>query len=261
MTKSLRPAARWLLLLLLAASQVACVTTTESVFTEKASPDKALDERVSLALRYIGEENWEDARRNLDLAREIDANSPGVHGAFGLLYQRTGEYELAEEHFKKAIRLDSSLTRTRNNYAAFLLDRRRYEEAEKQLEYVVRDSLYGERARAFTFLGYTRVQLEDADGAKEAFARALAMEPRDSIALLEMAQLSFADGDYSQSRRYYDSYRSVVRQQNARSLWLGIRLARESGDKDAEASYALALANRFPSSPEYEAYEQSQPAE
>ncbi|NND69483.1 MAG: type IV pilus biogenesis/stability protein PilW [Halioglobus sp.] len=258
---SLRLTARWVFLLLLCGSQFACVTTTESVFTEKASPDKALDERVALARRYIGEENWEDARRNLDLAREIDANSPGVHGAFGLLYQRTGEYELAEEHFRKAIRLDSKQTRTRNNYAAFLIDRKRFEEAEEQLEYVVRDSLYGERARAFTFLGYTRLQLDDSAGAQEALERALAMEPRDAFALLEMAHLTFAADDYSQARRYYEGYRKTVRQQSARALWLGIRLARQSGNKDAEASYALALANRFPNSPEHEAYEQSQSTE
>lgn len=258
---SLRLTARWVLLLSLFLGQAACVTTTESVFTEKASPDKALEERVALALRYIGEENWEDARRNLDLAREIDADSPGVHGAFGLLYQRTGEYELAEEHFRKAIRLDSKLTRTRNNYAAFLIDRKRFAEAEEQLEYVVRDSLYGERARAFTFLGYTRLQLDKPDAAAEAFERALAMEPRDAFALLEMAHLQFAAGNHPQARRYYGAYRGLVRQQSARALWLGIRLARASGDKDAEASYALALTNRFPDSPEHKAYEQSQSTE
>ncbi len=257
---SLRLTARWVVLLLLSGSLLACVTTTESVFTEEASPDKALDERVALAMRYIGEENWEDARRNLELAREIDADSAGVHAAFGLLYQRTGEFELAEDNFKRAIRLDSEDTRTRNNYAAFLIDRKRFEEAEKQLEFVVRDTLYGERARAFTFLGFTRLQLDepDVDGASEAFKRALAMEPRDAFALLEMANIAYEDGNYPQARRYYLSYRGAVRQQSARALWLGIRLARESGDKDAEASYALALANRFPGSPELEAYEQGQ---
>lgn len=258
---SLRLTARGVLLLFLCGSQLACITTTESVFTEKASLDKALDDRVDLALRYIGEENWEDAQRNLDLAREIDADSAGVHGAFGLLYQRTGEYELAEEHFKRAIRLNPKLTRTRNNYAAFLIDRKRFEEAEEQLEYVVRDSLYPERARAFTFLGYTRLQLDDTEGARESLERALAMEPRNAFALLEMAHLTFAAGDYSEARRYYESYRKSVRQQSARALWLGIRLARERGDKDAEASYALALSNRFPDSPELEAYEQSQSAQ
>ncbi len=56
---------------------------------------------------------------------------------------------------------------------------------------------------------------------------------------------------YRTAGQYYDTYRTVVRQQSARGLWLGIRLARESGDRDAEGSYALALSNLYPKSPEY----------
>ena len=93
-----------------------CITTTEGGFTEEASPEKALETRVSLARQYIGERNWEAAKRNLELATQIDDNNAEVYGAFALLYQSTGEYELAEENFKKAINLDKNCSRCRNNY-------------------------------------------------------------------------------------------------------------------------------------------------
>ena len=80
-----------------------CITTTEGGFTEDASPQKALEKRVGLARHYIGEGNWEAAKRNLQLADQIDANNPEVYEAFALVYQSTGEYELAEENFKKGI--------------------------------------------------------------------------------------------------------------------------------------------------------------
>ena len=73
--------------------------------------------------------------------------------------------------------------------------------------------------------------------------RALAMDRTNAIALLETAQLRFEAGDYANAERYYGTYRSVVRQQSARGLWLGIRLAQATGDRDAEGSYALALRN------------------
>ena len=63
---------------------------------------------MALARQYIGEGNWEDAKRNLQLAYEIDPNNAEVHEAFALVYQSTGEYEMAEEHFKTAIRLDKT---------------------------------------------------------------------------------------------------------------------------------------------------------
>ena len=235
----------------------ACITTTDSVFTEKADTAKALERRVELARKYIGEGNWDDAKRNLKLAYEMDPNNAEVHEAFALVYQSTGEFELAEQSYKTAIRLDKNFSRARNNYATFLYSQQRYDEAASQLEYVVQDSLYKARPRAFVNLGLCRLQLFDSQGAEEAFRRALTMDRTNAIALLELAQLRFDAGDFRSAQSYYDTYRTVVRQQSARGLWLGIRIARENDDRDAEGSYALALANLYPKSVEYDAYKRT----
>lgn len=238
-----------------------CVTTTEGGFTEEASPERALERRVSLARQYIGEGDWENAKRNLELANEINSKNPEVHEAFALVYQSTGEFELAEDHFKQALRLDSSFSRCRNNYAAFLYSRERYKEAERELERVVEDTLYTARPQAFVNLGLARQQLYDPQGAEEAFVRALSMDRRNRIALLEVAQIRFDAGDYAGATDYYSSYRSVARQQSARGLWLGIQLAQATGDNDAEASYVLALSSLYPDSAEYEAYQRTRQGE
>ena len=233
--------------------QSGCITHTETVFTEEASPEKALEQRVALARQYIGEGNWDYAKRNLKIAAEIDPDNAEVHEAFALVYQSTGEYELAEESFKRAIKLDKSFSRARNNYAAYLFSRGRYKEAEEQLEYVIKDTLYESRPRAFLNLGLCRLQLFDYTGAEEAFMRTLSMDRTNSVALLELAQLRFDAGDLTTASEYYQRYVSLVRQQSARGLWLGVRLARAKGDLNAEGSYALALRNRYPDSPEYQA--------
>ncbi|MFT4518289.1 MAG: type IV pilus assembly protein PilF [Halioglobus sp.] len=236
----------------------ACVTTTEGGFTEKASPEKALERRVSLARQYIGEGNWDYAKRNLLMAYEIDPDDAQVHEVFALLYQRTGEFELAEENFEKSIRLDRGCSRCRNNYAAFLYSQGEYEKAESQLELVVADSLYTGRARAFVNLGLCRKRLENIEGAEQAFSRALAMERTNQIALLEMAQMRYDADDLVEANKFYDIYHRVARQQSARGLFLGIRLAQEKGDVDAEASFGLALRNRFPDSEQYKLYKKAQ---
>ncbi len=245
-------------LVLVIAVASGCITTTESVFTEDASPQKAVERRVALARQYIGQGNWEAAKRNLQLASDIDPNNAGVQEAFALVYQSTGEYERAEESFKKAIKLDPKLSRARNNYAAFLFSQQRYKEAEKQLDYVVKDTLYSGRPRAFVNLGLCRVQLFDPQGAEEAFVRALAMDRTNRIALLEVAQIRYDAGDFKTANTYYDTYKRVARQQSARGLWLGIRLAQATGDRDAEGSYVLALRNIYPDSAEYQAYLRTQ---
>ncbi|MEM9254564.1 MAG: type IV pilus biogenesis/stability protein PilW [Pseudomonadota bacterium] len=233
-----------------------CISSTDSPFTE-ASPEKALQQRVSLARQYIGEGNWDSAKRNLELASQIDPNNADVSEAFALVYQSTGEFELAEESFKSSIRLNRNCSRCRNNYAAFLYSQERYQEAEKQLAVVVKDTLYEARPRAFVNLGLCRIKLFDSQGAEEAFTRALTMDRTNRIALLELAQLRYEAGDLTTANEFYQTYRRVARQQSARGLWLGVRLAQANGDKDAEASYALALSNRFPDSDEYQAYQRA----
>ena len=87
----------------LVVSLSACVTSTTGGFTDEAAPEIALERRVELARNYIGEGNWKDAKRNLELAAAIDPDNAEVHEAFALVYQSTGEYELAEERFAPAV--------------------------------------------------------------------------------------------------------------------------------------------------------------
>ena len=128
----------------------------DSVVYRRGVPEKALQSACALARQYIGEGNWEDAKRNLAMAVAIDRQNAEVHEAFALVYQSTGEYELAEENFKKAIKLDKNFSRARNNYAAFLFSQERYKEAEAELNYVVKDTLYPGRPQAFVNLGLCR---------------------------------------------------------------------------------------------------------
>lgn len=241
----------WAVVLL---SQSACVTHTQSVFTGEADDQVVLTRRVELARRYIGEGNWDDAKRNLKIAYDINPRDPEVHEAFALVYQSTGELELAEESYRTAISLKRDFSRARNNYAAFLFGRGRYADAEKQLEHVVVDSLYNQRPRAYVNLGLCRLQLNDPAGAEEAFVRALSMDRANQIALLETAILRYEAEDYPAAQRYYGIYRTAARPQSPRGLWLGVRLAIAVGDRDAEASYSLALRNLYPQSKEYAAY-------
>ena len=248
--------ARFLALAVLLAC-AGCVTEETTVFTSKGSDAEALKSRVTLARQYIGEQNWDYAKRNLKLAQEIDPRSPDVAEAFALVYQSTGEYELAEDNFKRAISLKRDFSRARNNYAVFLYSQQRYADAEKQLEIVIKDPLYEARPRAFINLGLVRVRLDDDEGAREAFVRALTMDRSNSLAMLELAHIDFRAKNYQSAERYLQNYRRFRQQQSARALWLGVRLAHATGNEDAEASAGLALRNLYPESAEFRAYQEA----
>lgn len=233
-----------------------CVSTTDSVLNSKANLDEALQTRVELARRYIGKGDWANAERNLKLALSMDDRSAEIYEAFALLYQGTGEEKRVRKNFQKALSLDPEFSRARNNYAVYLYSLGDYEAAAEQLNIVLEDTLYPQRPQAFVNLGLVYLQLNNPDKAALAFERALVMQRTNPVALMELAQICFDQGDIEQAQSHYGAYRLIVKQQSARSLWLGIRLAKLVDDKNAQASYALALRNLFPKSAEYKAYQE-----
>jgi len=74
--------------------------------------------------------------------------------------------------------------------------------------------------------------------------------------LLSLSKLKFEEGSNDVSMELYKRYLSLAKQ-NSESLWLGIQLERVFGDKNALASYELALRKRFPGSNEFTLFQES----
>ena len=234
-----------------------CVVETSGPEPAAIDPEQALEKRVSLARQYIGTGDWENAKRNLELAAAIDADNANVLEAFALVYQSTGEFELAEYNFKEALDAGAG-SRALNNYAAFLYARGRYLEASEAFREVTTDTLYSGRPRACVNLGLAALQTQELEEAKSAVSRELSMEPRNSTALLELTQIEVTEGDVAAASGYYDRYRVGTRRQTARALILGVEIARLNGDANMEASNMLALRNLYAETPIYKAWTAAQ---
>ena len=235
-----------------------CVTEHSGGTQMSSDPDAALDKRGALARQYIGVGDWENAKRNLELAQEVDPNNAEVFEAFALVYQSTGEFEMAENQFRAAIKAESTLSRARNNYTALLYSQGRFIEAEREFYRVTEDTLCSGRLMAFVNLGLCRLQLDDNPGAKAALTRALSMDRRNPVALLEMGFLRVEAGDTNEAARYHGTYRTVSPQQSPRGLLLSLEIADQTGVRDALSSYELALRNLYPDSAEYRVWMERQ---
>lgn len=244
------------MLILIAAFLAACVTTQTGGFENKKDPQKAVQFSVEAARNYIQEGDWEAAKRHLRNALDIDSHNADANEALALVFWRTGEFEQADKSFRSAISnaKEIDVSRIRNNFAAFLYDRKRYADAETQLEKVAEDLLYDRRPDAFVNLGRVRIKLKKYAAAKDVLERAALMDRNNPVILFQLAEVSFALGDYAKAQNFYDAYRKQVSTQSSASLWLGIRLANQQGDQNSVASYALALKNLFPQSEEYLEY-------
>lgn len=232
-----------------------CVTTTNQSAV-KVDKEKALATHIELGLGYLRERNHESSRLHFSKALDIDSDSAGALNGMAMLYQVEKEDEQAEKYFRRALSANPKYSRGRNNYGAFLYGKGRYQEAYKQFSAVTRDMGYERRSMGLVNLGRTALKLNKIDEAEKAFTQALGINYRLSLAHLEMASLKFNMRDYESAKFYHEQF-GALRRHNPRSLWLGIQIERIFGNKDKEASYALALKNLYAYSNEYLEYKKT----
>lgn len=234
----------------------ACVTETTGSLVRKVDADKTLDLHIQLAAGYVQNKNRESARLHLRKAFAIDKKSAKATLTLAELYQLEGEAVLAEETFKKAIKLKKNFSDAKNTFGMFLFEQKRYEESLVQFESAAADLDYPARAGALINVGRNSVMLGNVARAKAAFEHALILDKRMSEPLIELADIHFQAKNFAEAKRYLDGF-FTFDQPNARALFLAVRLERVFGNKDKEASYALSLKNYFPYSKEYLEYKGS----
>ena len=242
------------LLLLLFTVLTGCVTTGDvnPMRTDKGR-DAARDAYIQLGIGYLQQGNTGRAKSPLKKALELDSSNADAHAALALVFQLEMESELADEHFRKALSQRPNDARLLNNYGGFLFEQKRYQEALERYTQAAQDNLYPERSRVFENLGLTALQLQQREQAKAYFERSLRLNSRQPRALMEMALLSFEDKQFVPARSYYESYLTLA-PHDARSLLLGVRLAKVFEERDNAASLGLQLKRLYPGTPEYQQY-------
>lgn len=239
----------------LVGSLSACVTTTNRTPVDS---DAAHDKRIELGMKYLEVGKRDNARWQFSKAMEMKKNSaPGYHG-IALVHQANGEMGHAENAFKKALRYASpkQLSPIRMSYGRFLMDRGEAKSACELFESAAGDFDYQGRAEALYFAGQCAQKTGNTVRVKPAYEHALTLNPTLVPPMIELAEIYFREGEYAKSKRILTRFETVAKP-TAASLWLGIRIERIFGNKDKEASYALALRNLHPYSKEYLEYRQS----
>lgn len=236
-----------------------CVTTTTGGFTPEASDDDALNDYIQLAVAYYDANDMANARRHINNALAIDERNSEVFNILALVHQREGDLDLADEVFRRAIRFDPANSRARNNYAAFLFQQQRYEEAYDQLQTVANDTNYEGRAIAFENLGRSALRLGRLEDAARAFERALQLNGNLYVSTLELAQVRFDQGDYLAARTRYNQYLTIKEfygiPHTPRSLWIGIQVEGHYRNDAVVDSYVRLLTALYQDSPEFQLYQ------
>ncbi|MEM8593802.1 MAG: type IV pilus biogenesis/stability protein PilW [Pseudomonadota bacterium] len=229
-----------------------CVTTKYNAGfkTEEKTKSERLETKIKIALQYV---NLGEPSRALSVLREEqkkNANDPALNEALGLVFQKTKEYALANQHFQKALKYNPKYTRGRNNYAVFLYEAGSYRESCQQLEIVTRDVYYENRSNAYSNMGLCYLKLGNVARAKQSYVKSLQLQPDNAQSLLELAHLQYQVKDLARAQKNLKTFHMLVPKGVARSLSLGYKLATRLGRSSEASIYKQALKRLYPTSKE-----------
>ena len=239
------------------------VAGCQTVSDNKTDPQKALQARTQLATEYIKMGDLDSAMRELNQAMQINSRDSTANMMMGVLLQREGSKinnEKAERYFKAAISADSKNAQARNNYGTYLYQNGRYNDALEQFNIAGSTLGYDQRFAALENAGRIYIQLEDVSNAEKTFKHALHVNRNSYVSMVELADIYYLRQEIPAATKLYEESVNLIGQnkQNARALWLGIRLARANGNPLETQVLVNQLRALYPDSPEYQRYLQLQ---
>lgn len=228
-----------------------CATQPASYVQFPEQPQTEAQNRArihtELSAVYYSRGQYGVALEELNEALRADSNYAPAYNVLGLVYMELREDGIAQQNFERALKINPNDSDANNNYGWFLCQRKREGEAIKYFLAALKNPLYATPERSYVNAGVCSRGQGDDKSAEDFFQKALRIQPASPQALLGLTEINFKAGNLGQAKTYLTRYMQAA-QADAETLWMGVRLERKLGDKDAEASYGLQLRKRFPNS-------------
>ncbi len=204
---------------------------------------------VALAAEYYTRGQMDAALKRAVHALDEDDGNARAHYMIAIIYQRLGKMDLADKHFRRAVKIDPNDPEIRNAWGTFFCNQRKTADAEKQFNAALKNPLYQTPWVTLTNSGVCALRANNRAKAEQRFRRALSANPGFGPALYQMAELDYKKADYKSARTFIDRYFQSAPPTSA-ALWLGVRIERKLGNRKRAKSYATLLRKRYPNAPE-----------
>ncbi len=214
---------------------------------DEPNREEAAKLNVSLGQAYLAKGQLELAMEKLKKAVDLNPRSPDAHTLIAVLYEQINNDTRAEEHYIKAQKLTPELGANNNNLGRFLCARGRFELADKHFVLALADPFYKNPETALVNRAACAMRWGRRDIANESLRKVLHASPENSVALLQMAQLSFEEGDYMRARAFIERHLSGA-PAAPDALMLGLQIETKLNDRRAIDTYRRRLMAEFPDS-------------
>jgi len=223
--------------------------TPSSPQIDGASKTKAAQTNAQLGMTYLQQGNLTAARDRIEKALEQNPKTADTQMAAGFLYDRIGDDRKAQTHYDQAVKLADGNPDVLNNAAVFYCRKGDKKRGEKLFLEAASNAMYRTPAAAYTNAGKCARADSRPTDAESYFRKALAFQPDQPDALLQMADLNHDGGNDFQARAFLQRYMAIG-PVNPQALWLGYRIERKLGDSTQSQEYARRLRTEFATSAE-----------
>lgn len=233
--------------LALVALLAGCATNNEGPYP--GASKKASRVNSELGAKYLRAGELRRADEKLRKALRQDKRNPDAHTAYALLNMRLNKPDKARTHFERALDLEPDNPQIQNNFGTFLCEEGEHDRGIDLFLRAADNRLYDTPAYAYANAGRCARAAGRDEDARTYLRRALENDPRLPSALRGSAELAVDEGRFEQAADYVERYREVAGADPA-ILWLGVRVERGRGDREAAKEYGLELLRRFRDSDE-----------
>lgn len=219
---------------------------TERIDSEP-NPLRAAEINVGLGRGYMSQGKNEIALQKFRRALELAPQMPIAHTAIAVLYERIGNDAGAGTHYQRAAELDKKSGVMNNNYATWLCRHQRYKEADRRFAVAIADPFYETPSVALGNRAQCALMSGNLGNAESSLDQALKLDPKNSVALLAMADLQFRRKQYFRARAFVQRY-ETAQSPSADSLMLALQIEEALGNTGTANEYRTRLRREFPQS-------------
>ncbi|MBT6206843.1 MAG: tetratricopeptide repeat protein, partial [Francisellaceae bacterium] len=161
-------------------------------YMKKPDYKKAAELNVQLGYGYLKQKNYSRSKMKFIYALDLSPKSPEAHAGIAKYYHVVGEHDDAETHYLEAIKYSKRKAEDKHNYAIFLCDRHKVEQAKTQFIEAIDEKTYDGVAVSYQSLASCMQSHDRLEEAEKYYHAALRHDPYLSDTVLELSKITYA---------------------------------------------------------------------
>ncbi|EEX65716.1 type IV pilus biogenesis/stability protein PilW [Vibrio metoecus] len=218
-----------------------CVTVTEtSDIAAQSDPTEMAEARIALGLGYLENGSMIKARENLEKALQHAPDYYRSQLSMAHYFEMVGENDSARKMYQSALNQHPKNGNVLNNFGTFLCKQGEYDTADQYFRRAVEQPYYYLISASYENAALCALKAGKNDNAREYFKRAVDHDPNRLMSILQLTKMEIDAGDYTQARLRLMALNQRYGYQKA-SLKLLVELEKRAGNSALEQKYQALL--------------------